>query len=101
MNMWDVFAIVIMGIALLDFVLLAIYIMRNDIRKKREQKQDKINIIDNNAGEIVAIVQELAMEDKIKIVLIWDKGRVEVKGRRMMDQRDYDLKRIDKWGQKI
>lgn len=88
MNIWDVIdviAIVIIGIVLLDLVLLSVYIMCNSIGRKQKKKKDKINIIDDNADEIVAIVQELREEDKIRVILIWDKGRVEVKGKRRVE----------------
>lgn len=92
MNIWDVIdvvAIVIIGIVLLDLVLLSIYIICNSIRRKQKKKEDKINIIDDNANEIVAIVQELREEDKIRVILVWDKGRVEIKGRRGMEGVDW------------
>lgn len=63
MAIWEIVFIGIIGIVLIDLILLSIFLMCDIQREKKENKywtsMQKVNILDKNAKDVFAIVQDL------------------------------------------
>lgn len=63
MTIWEIVFIGIIGIVLIDLILLSIFLMCDIQREKKENKywtnMQKVNILDKNAKDVFAIVQDL------------------------------------------
>lgn len=63
MAIWEIVFIGIIGIVLIDLILLSIFLMCDIKREKKENKywtsMQKVNILDKNAKDVFAIVQDL------------------------------------------
>ncbi len=88
MNIWEIVFIGIIGIVLIVLILLSIFLMCDIQREKKANKywtrtsMQKVNISDKDAKDVFAIVQDLVRQDKVRVILTWDEGKVEVVGER-------------------
>ena len=72
---------ILMIIVLSLWFICIIIIVSWAVSGEKERTKEIIDIVDDNADNVIVFMKKLPKDDKVRVVVIWDKGKVEIIGR--------------------